>query len=84
MKLPLQARKTRICPLAGRALCLCSGQAWLGAVQRCRRELTSYTDTGWGEVYLSEGPSGKTVKEREPFVNERLRALIAYVETLQQ
>jgi mono/diheme cytochrome c family protein len=38
----------------------------------------------WGEVYLSEGPSGKTVKEREPFVNERLRALIAYVETLQQ
>ena len=37
----------------------------------------------WGEVYLSEGPPGKTAKEREPFVNERLHALIAYLETLQ-
>jgi mono/diheme cytochrome c family protein len=37
----------------------------------------------WGEVYLSEGPADKTAKEREPFVNERLHALIAYLETLQ-
>ena len=37
----------------------------------------------WGEVYLSEGPANKTAKEREPFVNERLHALIAYLETLQ-
>jgi mono/diheme cytochrome c family protein len=38
----------------------------------------------WGEIYLSEGPSGTTAKEREPYVDERLRALIAYIETLQQ
>ena len=37
----------------------------------------------WGDVYLAEGPSGKPPKEREGYVDERLRALIAYLETLQ-
>jgi mono/diheme cytochrome c family protein len=37
----------------------------------------------WGEVYLSEGSSDKTSKEREPYVSARLHALTAYLETLQ-
>ena len=38
----------------------------------------------WGDVYLAEGPSGKLPKDREGYVNEHLRALIAYLETLQE
>jgi len=38
----------------------------------------------WGEVYQSEGPADKTAKEREPYVSERLHALIAYLETIQE
>jgi hypothetical protein len=38
----------------------------------------------WGEVYLSEGPKDQLPKEREGYVDERLRALIAYLETLQE
>ena len=37
----------------------------------------------YGEVYLSEGPKGTTAKEREPYVSDKLRALIAYLETIQ-
>jgi mono/diheme cytochrome c family protein len=38
----------------------------------------------WGDVYLAEGPSGKNAKDREGYVNEHLRGLIAYLETLQE
>jgi mono/diheme cytochrome c family protein len=38
----------------------------------------------YGEVYLAEGPAGTTAKEREPRVDERLRALIAYLKTMQK
>ena len=38
----------------------------------------------YGEVYLAEGPKDTTAKEREPFVDARIRALISYLETLQQ
>jgi mono/diheme cytochrome c family protein len=38
----------------------------------------------WGDVYLAEGPADKTAKEREPEVDARLRALIAYLKTLQE
>ena len=38
----------------------------------------------WGSVYLAEGPADKLPKEREGYVNEHLRALIAYLETLQE
>jgi hypothetical protein len=37
----------------------------------------------WGEVYLSEGSPDKALKEREPYVSDRLHALVAYLETLQ-
>ena len=37
----------------------------------------------WGEVYLSEGPHDRPPKDREGYVAERLRALIAYLEQLQ-
>lgn len=37
----------------------------------------------WGDVYLSEGPSDQLPKDREAFVDERLRALIEYLEQLQ-
>lgn len=38
----------------------------------------------WGDVYLAEGPKDQLPKDREGYVNEHLRALIAYIETLQQ
>jgi mono/diheme cytochrome c family protein len=37
----------------------------------------------YGEIYLAEGPEGATAKEKEPFVAARLRALVAFLETLQ-
>lgn len=37
----------------------------------------------WGEVYLSEESPDKTLREREPYVSDRLHALVAYLETLQ-
>ena len=38
----------------------------------------------WGDVYLAEGPKDQLPKDREGYVNEHLRALIAYLETLQE
>jgi mono/diheme cytochrome c family protein len=38
----------------------------------------------WGDVYLAEGPNDQLPKDREGYVNEHLRALIAYLETLQE
>lgn len=38
----------------------------------------------WGDIYLAEGPHDKNAKDREGYVNEHLRALIAYLETLQE
>ena len=37
----------------------------------------------YGEVYLAQGPKGATAKEKEPYVNARLNALITYLETIQ-
>lgn len=38
----------------------------------------------YGEVYLAEGPAGSTAKDREPFVDTRLHALVSYLESIQQ
>ena len=38
----------------------------------------------WGSVYMSEGPHDQLPKEREKYIDARLRAVIAYVETLQE
>ena len=37
----------------------------------------------YGEVYLAEGPAGSTAKEKEPYVDAQLNALVSYLETLQ-
>ncbi len=38
----------------------------------------------WGDVYLAEGPADQLPKDREGYVNDHLRALIAYLDTLQE
>ena len=38
----------------------------------------------WGSVYMSEAPGDQLPKEREGYIDERLRAVIAYVEALQE
>ena len=38
----------------------------------------------YGEVYLAEGPPGVTAKRKEPYVDAKLEALVAFLESIQE